>query len=72
MLSDYNKPVQLLVLSASLNAGVMLLYSVLLLWQNNRVLKGGTGHAPDSLCGLAVGLRLLWLFHVCHAAGAVA
>ena len=46
MLSDYNKPVQLLVLSASLNAGVMLLYSVLLLWQNNRVLKGALAMHP--------------------------
>lgn len=46
MLSDYNKPVQLLVLSAALNAGVMLLYSVLLLWQNNRVLKGALAMHP--------------------------
>ena len=31
----------LLVLSASLNGGVMLLYSVLLLWMNNRILGAG-------------------------------
>lgn len=38
MLSDFNQPLVLLVLSASLNGGVMLIYSVLLLWMNNRVL----------------------------------
>ena len=40
MLSDLNQPLVLLVLSACLNGGVMLLYSVLLLWTNKRVLKG--------------------------------
>jgi hypothetical protein len=39
MLSGFNQPLVLLVLSASLNGGVMLIYSVLLLWLNNRVLK---------------------------------
>jgi hypothetical protein len=34
------QPMVLLVLSASLNGGVMLIYSVLLLWLNNRVLGG--------------------------------
>ena len=38
MLSGFNQPLVLLVLSASLNGGVMLLYAVLLLWMNNRVL----------------------------------
>jgi len=33
-----SQPLLLLVLSASLNGGVMLVYSVLLLWMNNRVL----------------------------------
>ena len=32
----------------------------------------GVGHAPGALCGLDLGLRLLRLFLVCHAAGAVA
>ena len=54
MLSDYNKPVQLLVLSASLNAGVMLVYSVLLLWMNNRVLKGPLAMHPTRF------LALIW------------
>ena len=40
MLTPYNQPIVLLVLSASLNGGVMLIYSLLLLWTNNRVLKG--------------------------------
>lgn len=39
MLSDFNQPLVLLVLSAALNGGVMLIYSVLLLWLNNRVLR---------------------------------
>ncbi len=39
LLAGFNKPLTLLVLSASLNGGVMLIYSVLLLWMNNRVLK---------------------------------
>lgn len=34
------QPLVLLVLSASLNGGVMLIYSLLLLWLNNRVLSG--------------------------------
>ncbi len=38
MLTDFNQPLVLLVLSASLNGGVMLIYSLLLLWTNNRVL----------------------------------
>ena len=38
MLTDFNQPLVLLVFSASLNGGVMLLYAVLLLWMNNRVL----------------------------------
>ena len=39
-IEGFNQPLVLLVLSASLNGGVMLLYSVLLLWMNNRVLRG--------------------------------
>jgi hypothetical protein len=54
MLSDFNKPVQLLILSASLNAGVMLIYSVLLLWMNNRVLKGPLAMHPTRF------LALIW------------
>ena len=52
MLSDFNKPIQLLVLSASLNAGVMLIYSVLLLWMNNRVLKGPLAMHPTRFIAL--------------------
>ena len=37
----FTQPLVLLVLSASLNGGVMLLYSVLLLWMNNRILGAG-------------------------------
>lgn len=33
-------PVELLIISAALNGLVMLIYSVLLLWMNNRVLRG--------------------------------
>ena len=33
-----SQPIVLLVLSASLNGGVMLIYSALLLWMNNRIL----------------------------------
>ncbi|HIC69892.1 MAG TPA: hypothetical protein EYM39_02270 [Candidatus Latescibacteria bacterium] len=36
----------LLLLSASLSGGVMLLYSVLLLWMNNRVLGRGLKMPP--------------------------
>ena len=39
------QPLVLLVLSASLNGGVMLIYSLLLLWMNSRVL-GGTLRTP--------------------------
>ncbi|MBM3278391.1 MAG: Nramp family divalent metal transporter [Candidatus Handelsmanbacteria bacterium] len=46
MLSDFNQPLLLLVLSASLNGGVMLIYSVLLLWLNNRVLRGPLAMHP--------------------------
>jgi len=46
MLSGFNQPLVLLVLSASLNGGVMLIYSVLLLWMNNRVLKDELGMHP--------------------------
>ena len=52
MLSDFNRPVQLLVLSASLNAGVMLIYSILLLWMNNRVLKGALAMHPTRFVAL--------------------
>ena len=41
-----SQPLLLLVLSASLNGGVMLLYSVLLLWMNNRVLGRGIKMPP--------------------------
>ena len=41
-----SQPLLLLVLSASLNGGVMLLYSVLLLWMNNRVLGRGLKMPP--------------------------
>lgn len=37
----FTQPLVLLVISASLNGGVMLIYSVLLLWMNNRVLGAG-------------------------------
>tara|TARA_Y100000589_G_scaffold219065_1_gene206803 strand:- start:510 stop:911 length:402 start_codon:yes stop_codon:yes gene_type:complete len=46
MLTPYNQPIVLLVLSASLNGGVMLIYSLLLLWTNNRVLKGALAMHP--------------------------
>lgn len=46
MLSDFNQPLVLLVLSASLNGGVMLIYSVLLLWMNNRVLRAQLAMHP--------------------------
>ena len=39
VLPGLTQPLVLLVLSASLNGGVMLVYSVLLLWLNNRVLR---------------------------------
>ncbi len=42
----FNQPLVLLVLSASMNGGVMLLYSVLLLWMNNRVLRGALAMHP--------------------------
>ena len=40
VIPGFSQPLVLLVLSASLNGGVMLIYSVLLLWMNNRVLSG--------------------------------
>jgi len=40
------QPLVLFVLSASLNGGVMLIYSVLLLWLNNRVLGGSLRMPP--------------------------
>ena len=40
VIEGFNQPLVLLVLSASLNGGVMLIYSLLLLWMNNRVLRG--------------------------------
>jgi hypothetical protein len=47
VVEGFNQPLVLLVLSASMNGGVMLLYSILLFWMNNRVLRGkivmGTG-----------------------------
>ncbi len=46
MLTDFNQPLVLLVLSASLNGGVMLIYSALLLWTNNRVLRGKLAMHP--------------------------
>jgi hypothetical protein len=40
VLPGLTQPLVLLVLSASLNGGVMLIYSLLLLWMNSRVLGG--------------------------------
>ena len=40
VVEGFNQPLVLLVLSAALNGGVMLIYSVLLLWMNSRVLRG--------------------------------
>ena len=54
MLSDLNQPLVLLVLSACMNGGVMLLYSVLLLWTNKRVLKGKIAMGPVRF------LTMLW------------
>ncbi len=42
----FSQPLTLLVLSASLNGGVMLLYSILLLWMNNRVLRQALAMHP--------------------------
>ena len=41
-----NQPLVLLVLSAALNGGVMFLYSLLLLWMNNRVLRNRLAMHP--------------------------
>jgi len=38
IIPNLSQPIVLLVLSASLNGGVMLIYSALLLWMNNRIL----------------------------------
>jgi hypothetical protein len=45
-LPDLTKPLVLFVLSASLNGGVMLVYSVLLIWLNKRVLGGSLRMSP--------------------------
>jgi len=42
----FSQPLTLLVLSASLNGGVMLIYSLLLLWMNNRVLRQALAMHP--------------------------
>ena len=42
----FNKPLPLLVFSAAMNGGVMLIYSLLLLWMNNRVLRGQLAMHP--------------------------
>ena len=48
----FNQPLVLLVLSASLNGGVMLIYSVLLLWMNNRVLRDRLAMHPVRFAAL--------------------
>ncbi len=52
MLSDFNQPLVLLVLSASLNGGVMLIYSALLLWLNNRILRERLAMHPTRFVAL--------------------
>ncbi len=54
VIEGFNQPLVLLVLSASLNGGVMLVYSVLLFWMNNRVLRGPVG------MGLMRKIAILW------------
>ena len=46
VMPNFSQPITLLVLSASLNGGVMLLYSVLLLWMNNRILRDALAMHP--------------------------
>ena len=46
-------------------------FGIALVAEQSRTQRGA-GHAPGALCGLALGLRLLRLFLVCHTAGAVA
>ncbi len=46
VLPGLTQPLVLFVLSAALNGGVMLIYSVLLLWLNNRVLGGSLRMPP--------------------------
>ena len=54
IIKGFNQPLVLLVLSASLNGGVMLLYSVLLLWMNSRIFRGPVG------MGLVRKVAMVW------------
>ncbi len=49
---DLSKPLVLLVLSAALNGGVMLVYSGLLLWLSKRVLGGSIRLSPIRLVAM--------------------
>ena len=49
---DLSKPLVLLVLSAALNGGVMLVYSGLLLWLSKRVLGGSLRLSPIRLVAM--------------------
>ena len=57
-----DQPLTLLVLSASLNAGVMFLYSGLLLWLNLRAFRGALRPHPVRMLALALSLVFFGYF----------
>ncbi len=62
LVAGFNKPLLLLILSASLNAFVMFIYSGLLLWLNLRVFSGPLRPSPMRIAALLTSLGFFGYF----------